>query len=345
MFTAASFNNLNIPNYLKPLLANLSNHSLAKSTWSAYKTSITKLGQFGEETGAVISLPITDEVAIAFVGWLLSGGISAATVDTYLCGIRQLHLVSGLNPPLLRTPLISAIIKGKRNIDNTEKLNGRKTRRIPITPNLLKKLKLDLRKANMPSHDKHLFWAACTIGFSGGLRCGEFLNKKKLYFDPDTSLLHKHMKLKTITINGQDTEILQLTLRSEKQNSSGTPTILDIYPSDSSICPLRAFKRWQRSKNFHDDDLPAFRMQNGDNLTLSGFNRFLKNMFSSLLAGKDATISGHSLRIVLASLLGSLGYTDEEVMAAGRWSSRAFRSYLQLPRTRRLEIARAIANI
>lgn len=345
MFSATSFDSLNIPDHLKHLLAQLSNHSLAKSTWSSYKTSFKKLGAFSRETGTDISLPLSDETSLAYVAWLLNRGVSATTVDSYISGIRQLHLTAGLTPPLLRTPLISAVLRGKKNLENLNKLNGRSKNRIAITPNLLKQLKLNLKKTSKPAHDKKLLWACCTICFSGALRCGEVLNKKKLQFDPDTSLLNKHIELKTLTIDGKPTEILQLTLRCEKQNKSGTPTICDIYPSKNSICPVNAYKKWQSLKPTHEDFLPAFRLQSGENLTLSTFNRFLKEMFKPLLANEDATISGHSLRTGLATTLGHLGFADADIMKAGRWSSRAYQTYLHLPRTKRMEVARAISRI
>ena len=38
----------------------------------------------------------------------------------------------------------------------------------------------------------------------------------------------------------------------------------------------------------------------------------------------------------LATEMGLAGFTDEQIMAAGRWSSTAFRSYCKLPRSKRL---------
>ena len=159
MFSPSSFDQTNVPAHLRPLLAELSNHSLAKSTWSSYRTSVKKLEEFSEETATPIGLPISDDTAIAFVAWLLSKGITASTVDTYLSGVRQWHLVSGTTPPLLRTPLISTVLKGKKNLDNIEKLTGRAKTRIPITPNLLKHMKSKLKKGDAPAHDRKLLWA------------------------------------------------------------------------------------------------------------------------------------------------------------------------------------------
>ncbi len=67
------------------------------------------------------------------------------------------------------------------------------------------------------------------------------------------------------------------------------------------------------------------------------------------MADKEVTGQGrvktHSFRIGLASELGSAGYEDEEVQAAGRWSSRVFEGYMRTPRTKRASIAKKIAEL
>ncbi len=50
----------------------------------------------------------------------------------------------------------------------------------------------------------------------------------------------------------------------------------------------------------------------------------------------------HSFRIGVALMLGKLGYSDADIKAVGRWSSRAFEEYLRLPRTKRMQIAKEI---
>ena len=332
MFSTDSFKNLNIPGILKETLAEMSNASLAKTTWSTYQTSLKNLQQFANETNTEITFPLPSETTLAYVGWLLNKGLSAATIDSYISGLMKSHMAAGINPPDLRTPLVTTAIKGKRNLDNSDKRAGRGHSRIPITPNILRHIKQAIKKTEHSSHDKRMLWATCVICFSGGLRCGEVLCKKKNKFDADNNLLHKDLNLKTVTA---DTEILQVTLRSEKQNKSGTPTICDIYPSKSSLCPVSAYKKWQACGPNRHEHLPAFRWENGSNFTTQELNKFLKKAMRPFLEGTNKTVSGHSLRIGLASCLGHLGFAEQEIMWAGRWSSKAYKSYLQLPRTNR----------
>ena len=43
-------------------------------------------------------------------------------------------------------------------------------------------------------------------------------------------------------------------------------------------------------------------------------------------------------------MMAAIGYSDEEIKAVGRWSSRAFMEYIKLPRTQRAEIARRLGH-
>ena len=45
------------------------------------------------------------------------------------------------------------------------------------------------------------------------------------------------------------------------------------------------------------------------------------------------------------SMLGALGFSDEEVKAVGRWSSRAFEEYMLLPRTKRMQMAKLMKSL
>ena len=59
---------------------------------------------------------------------------------------------------------------------------------------------------------------------------------------------------------------------------------------------------------------------------------------------KKGMFTSHSFRAGMATLMGTLGFSDEEIMAMGWWSSEAYLNYLKLPPTRRIEIARKIEN-
>lgn len=60
---------------------------------------------------------------------------------------------------------------------------------------------------------------------------------------------------------------------------------------------------------------------------------------------KTGSITSHSFRSGVTTTLGQAGFSDGDLKQVGRWSSRAFESYLKLPRTKRREMATAIGNL
>jgi hypothetical protein len=91
--------------------------------------------------------------------------------------------------------------------------------------------------------------------------------------------------------------------------------------------------------------LPAFRWSSGNPLTGKDFNKCLKDLLEKHFDYKKSNMSSHSFRRGMATLLGHIGYTDSEIQAVGRWSSRAFEDYIKLPRTKRLQMAREIGRL
>jgi hypothetical protein len=88
-----------------------------------------------------------------------------------------------------------------------------------------------------------------------------------------------------------------------------------------------------------------FRWENGANLTGAKLNSIMSKFLDPYTDKSIGSFNTHSFRIGLASMLGSLGFTDEEIKAAGRWSSRAFEAYMKLKRTKRAGVGRQICNI
>ena len=71
----------------------------------------------------------------------------------------------------------------------------------------------------------------------------------------------------------------------------------------------------------------------------------LRKLLGKHLVGYKRKVTSHSFRAGLASLMGKLGYSDDDIMAVGRWSSRSFEAYMKLPRTKRLMMAKKIGRM
>ena len=128
-------------------------------------------------------------------------------MNVYLAGIRQCHLVAGLDIPVIRTPLVNLIIEGKKHMDEfKEKLAGDSSR-LPVTPALKEELRLD----SMNSSEKLTYLALAPLAFSGAFRIHKLLARKMSTLDPQITLLGKDVNLKET----------QFLLRVRKKTESG----------------------------------------------------------------------------------------------------------------------------
>ena len=332
-----------IPGNLATLLASTANFSLARSTWSTYNTALSQLKACSTELNQNLDLPLSESQTLTFVGWLLEKDLKASTIESYLAGLRQGQIAQGLGESTLRTPLVNQVISGRKNQLITENSLDPTPTRMPVTPKMLLLIKKDLITADMDKLDKLLIWSACTIMFYGAFRGGEILPKKENSFDPAVTLLNRDVLLTTCRVQREQTEILQICLKTDKTNRTGQPSVIDIYRNNSDSCPIAAWKKWVHQSD-KLPDMPVFRRRSGSNFTCENMNAYLRSFNAKYLNIPGKTLSCHSFRAGLPTMLGKLGYSDTDIKATGRWSSRSYELYCKLPRTKRLQMAKEIAS-
>ena len=77
-------------------LAYALNHSLARNTWTSYKTSANHVRRIRKELGITLSFPFSLEDTLTYIGYLLSvRKVAGATLQKYLSGLRMAHLTRG----------------------------------------------------------------------------------------------------------------------------------------------------------------------------------------------------------------------------------------------------------
>jgi len=318
------------------------NLGLSQRTWSSYKTAERMWRRCEKDTGQKLELPWGQTQTLLFLDWLLADrGVSAATASSYLAGIRKLHEIRGLAEPTLKGGLVNQVLKGKKNQEGVEKRNKEDKGRMPVTLTIMKILKEAIRAWDRPVEDKLLLWAVCTMAFHGSFRIHEILCQNENFFDPDFTLLSKDVVLKSHKWGGeQAVKMLQVTLKSPKENKTGKSTVVDIYETGGPTCPLKGFCRWMgKSGTSLEQDNVLFRDRNGVPLTGRKFNALLKRLLEPHIDYSKGQITAHSFRSGVPSLLGNLGHSEEDIKKVGRWSSRSFEHYTKLPRTSRAAIA------
>ena len=84
-----------------------------------------------------------------------------------------------------------------RGIKRIQGSTYRKKKRLPITPNLLKVLHVNLFNSSMLYEDKLMTWAAMLTAFFGFLRISEYTSLHSHSFDSNTTLCYRDLKVHT----------------------------------------------------------------------------------------------------------------------------------------------------
>ena len=338
------FGTLDIPEETKCSLAKWGNFGLAQATWSTYRTAERMFYMCFKGKGRKVEFPLSQADIAIFIDWLLEERkVSAGTVKGYLSGIRQMHVSKGMDPPVIRTVGVNWILRGKKNAENIEKRKAGTAGRLPMTLNMMKLLKETIRAWNVSMDQKLLMWAVCSLAFNGAFRIHELLLRTEAMFDRDFSLLTEDVKLR----QGKEQEggrFLEVKLKCPKEDKSGKAVILEVFESSSSICPVKAFERWERQAGT-EKGFPLFRNNSGVPLTGRRINQWLKELLEPYVDYKKGKFTSHSFRIGLASTLGSMGFSDAEIRAAGRWNSNVHEIYMKLPRVKRAAVAKKIGRL
>jgi len=324
-------------------LAKLANMGLSQKTWSSYKTAEKMLAMCSKQCDKPIELPISKDDTLRFIDWLFNvRQVKATTVHSYLAGIRQLHIVKGIDPPEIRTELVKLVLRGKENKDAIEKRTMKKPTRLPITDKVLRLLKECIRQWREPLETKLLVWAVSAIAFAGSFRTGELLCRKETVFDPDFDLLTEDIQL----TGGGDpgTEKLIVKLKCPKESKKGNDVLVDIFQTDNDICPVRAYKKWQAVAKVKTGQ-PAFRHWDGRPLTSRKLNKILRELLRPHFSSKYGKFTTHSFRAGVPSMLAARGADEKEIKASGRWTSTAVQAYIKKPRTTRIAVAKKIARL
>ena len=323
-------------------VAKLLNFGLAQKTWGSYKTAERMWKKCQKDKKVQLNLPWGQKETVIFIDWLVRDrGVAGTTVENYLSGIRNIHIMKGFDEPKLKTNLVKQILKGKKNLEGVEK-RGQTLGRVPVTMTMLKVLKEKIRRWRQPMEKKLLMWAVCSIAFHGSFRIHEILTKNITFYDPDFTLMTNNVRIVELGHDKAD-RMLEMTIKAPKENKVGKHVIVDIFESGGPVCPVKAFCRWW---NFSDKpEGPLFKEACGTPLTGKKFNAYLKELLKDVVDYKKGKVTSHSFRSGLSTWMGTKGFSDEEIKLIGRWSSRAFECYMKGPRTQRALLARRLGQL
>ena len=172
-------------------------------------------------------------------------------------------------------------------------------------------------------------WCACLIAFFGLLRVGEYM---------DARLRHRHVLVAA--------DSLSITVLYSK--TSLAPQVVTVSARTDALCPVRAFAAYRaylarETLPGADDDAVFIVRYTGNRtgpMTQQQFVLQLKAHLSAAFPHRSMDgYAGHSFRRGGATALLLAGVPADIVQAHGRWSSEAFRAYLDSVHSHRVRLA------
>jgi len=328
-------------NPVATLYKEIVNTSVSKATWSKYSSGLAAFACFEADNRTSHEWPLSQEVCRHFALWCFSArGLKPASIRTYIAALKFAHHIKGLSSAhLKKDSILTLIMKGLTH----ESLSHQKspTRRV-MTFSLLLTLGDRIAASNWDPLDKQVVWTAATTSFFGSTRLGEILASESKEFSPSSDLTWQD-----VALSSSNSFLIRI-----KQPKSGEKEgeYVDIFPfSGYNCCPVKALKKLrtlQKIKGVYDSAKPVFRFSTGSYLTPARLNRILSSLLSDVCRPGLDSVSCHSFRAGIPSILSLFPdlVSSEMIKGWGRWHSECYIRYTRLQLPQREKIFAKIAD-
>ena len=296
---------------------------LAASTVKTYQLGINHFLKYCQANHIVCG-PVSEVVLCGFVSVLADVGLKHRSIKTYLSGVRYYQIKSGYPDPFQgpAMPRLDYVIKGIKR--HQAKAGVGAWARLPITPELLRRLK-GVWSPSGTTRDTKLIWAACCLCFFGFLRAGEMTVPGDKGYDPQT-----HLSMGDIALDdSRSPSLVRVTIKQSKTDPFRKGVDIFVGRTGTDLCPVGALLDYLQVRGAAPGALFIF--ADGHLLTRQ---RFVDRVREALQrAGVDQSkYCGHSFRIGAATTAATKGVEDCIIKTLGRWESLAYLQYVRLSR-------------
>ena len=294
--------------------------ALTASTHKTYRSAENRYLKFCD-TFKINPLPVTEPILCYYVACLGQEGLSAATIKTYLSGVRQVQISQGFpEPHLAAMPRLQQVLRGVR-VEQGK--SGRAPRpRLPITPGILRRMKR-IWEAEGVTWDTTMLWAASSVTFFSFCRSGELTVPTEKGFDPSSHVTYNDISVD----NRKSPSIVSIHLKKSKTDPFREGMRVTVGRTNNEICPVAALLSYLSRRG--DRPGPLFQWKDGRPLTRDQFVKAVRTTLrkANLPAEQYA---GHSFRIGAATTAATVGIEDSLIQTLGRWKSSAYLLYVRL---------------
>lgn len=297
-------------------------HSLAPSTQRTYTSAQSRYLTFCSQF-TIPPLPLHEPHLCRFAAFLATDNISHNTIKSYLSALRRLQIANNHPDPNISSfPKLESVIRGIKL--EQAKTKGANPTRLPITPDILHKLRSFFESRGQEA-DSFMLWAAICTCFFGFMRSGEMTVPSESAFDPASHLCFEDVSIDDITAPS----VVKLRLKASKTDPFRNGVEIVLGRTHAALCPVTALLSYLAIRGNRPGFL--FLFEDGRPLTKARFIIKVREALSHL--GIDSTkYAGHSFRIGAATAAGSRGINDSVIQMLGRWKSSAYKLYIKTPR-------------
>ena len=297
-------------------------NGLASSTQRVYGSAKRRYMQFCL-TYNLNPLPTTEHRLCQFVSALGMEGLSHSTIKGYLSGIRHLHLEHHLPDPRISSmSRLELVLRGIKSLQ--AKTKGPVSPRLPITPELLLKIKQVWFNSHY-QNDNVMLWAAALLCFFGFLRAGEITVPSDTAYDEGVHLNFSDVSVDSYT----NPQVIKVRIKASKTDPFRLGVDVFLGRTQKSLCPVTTVLCYLQQRG--PEAGPLFKFSDGKPLTRPRFVVRIREALSQ--AGVQFKhYSGHSFRIGAATTAVRQGVAETTIKMLGRWKSSAYQLYIKTPR-------------
>lgn len=232
-------------------------------------------------------------------------------------------------------PILEYLLRGVKLEQAKHSPDAARTR-LPVTPTILRRLRMELEKDHS-KWENIMLWAACCTCFFGFLRSGEITVPTQNDYDSST-----HLSYGDVLFDSKASPTFaQVNIKASKTDPFRKGVAIYMGRTNNDLCPVAALAAYITVRGSKEG--PFFLLENQTPLTRDRFVKMTRDKLTA--AGIDAgRYSGHSFRIGAATTASAYGVEDSLIQTLGRWKSAAYLLYIRVPREKLASLSSLLAK-
>lgn len=267
----------------------------------------------------------------------MDGGLQHSSIKGYLSAIRRLQIMNGLGDPFIASwPLLEYTLRGIKLRQAKHRVT-RVKQRLPITPDILRKLKGSWEK-DCHNSDFIMLWAASCTCFFGFLRSGEVTVPSMSEYDPEG-----HLSEGDVSLDSQsEPSVVRVHIKASKMDPFRKGVYVYLGKTGNELCPVVAVAAYLAVRDRQSG--PFFRFASGTPLSRELFVKHIRIALRPYDL-EVSSYSGHSFRIGAATAASAAGVEDSMIKTLGRWQSSAYQTYVRIPRESLAAVSKKLSEV